>query len=150
MLNWDYILRRGGENMTKRITSLVLAILLLFTGSVAVSAATGEETVQPLYDYTSSTSVNLSVSNDTAYCTAQLIGYASTTKIVITMTLQKKTLLWWSEVDSWTTTYNDNVAMMSKSCSVGSGKYRVKSKFVVYCGSDSETITSYSLEREYS
>lgn len=136
--------------MTKRITSLVLAILLLFIGSVAVSAATGEEAVQPLLDYTSSATVNLVISSGTAHCTSQLIGYASTSKIKITMTLQKKTLLWWSEVDSWTATYNDNFAAMSKSCSVGSGKYRIKTVFVAYCGSDSETITVNSPEKDYS
>ena len=143
-------MRRGGENMTKRITSFILAILLIFTGAVAVSAATGEETVQPLYDYTSSTTVNLSISDGTAKCSSRLIGYSTTTKIKITMTLQKKTLLWWSEVDSWTATYSDTVASLYKTCSVESGKYRVKTVFVAYCGSDSETITTYSPEYDYS
>ncbi len=134
--------------MTKRIASLILAILLLFTGSVAVCAVDNE--IQPLYDYTSSTLVNISVENNVAYCTAILTGYKSTDKIKITMTLQKKSLLWWNEVDTWTTTYYDSSAMMTKNCSVGSGKYRVKADFVVYSGSNSENITSHSLEYDNS
>lgn len=132
--------------MTKRIASLILAVLLLFTGSVAVCADSG---VQPIYDYTSSTSVNITISNDIACCTARLIGYSNVDKIKITMTLQKKGLLWWSEVDTWTATYYDTYTVISKNCSVGSGKYRVKAVFVVYSGNDSETITSHSLECDY-
>ena len=132
--------------MTKRIASLILAILLLFTGSVAVCADNSD--IQPLFDYTSSALTCLSISNGTACCTSELSGYKTTDKIKITMTLQKKGLLWWNEVDTWTTTYYDSEAMMSKYCSVGSGKYRVKSVFVVYCGSDSETRTNYSPEKE--
>lgn len=132
--------------MTKRIASLVLAILLLFTGSVAVCA---DGSVQPILDYTSSASANITISNGTAYCMAKLIGYSTTDKIKITITLQKKGLLWWNEVDSWTTTYYDTYAVMSKNCSVGSGKYRVKADFVAYCGSDSEKLTVCSLECDY-
>lgn len=133
--------------MTKRIASLALAMLLFFTGSFAVNAAIADDNIiQPLYDYTSSTSVNMVIKNGTANCSAQLVGYASTDKIKITLTLQKKTLLWWNEVDTWTTTYYTNVATISKSCSVGSGTYRVKAEFTAYCGSDSETITTYSGE----
>lgn len=134
--------------MTKRIASLALAMLLLFTGSFAVNAAIADNNIaQPLLDYTSSATVGISISSGTAYCESQLIGYSSTDKIKITMTLQKKTLLWWSEVDTWTTTYYDSVALMSKSCTVGSGTYRVKAEFTAYCGSDSETITVTSGEK---
>lgn len=135
--------------MLKRVASLFLAVLLLFTGSFAANAVVLDDDIQPLFDYTSSVSSNLSISSGTAHCTTQVVGYGSTTKIKITMTLQKKTLLWWSEVDTWTTTYYDNTAMMSKTCSVNSGKYRVKSELVVYSGSNSEEITNYSLEAEY-
>ncbi len=131
--------------MTKRILSLILSMFLLFTGSVAVAA---DDAVQPRYNYTSSTTVNISISSNTAHCTAQLIGYSSVDKIKITMTLQKKTVLWWSEVDTWTTTYYNSYALMTKDCSVGSGKYRVKAEFTVYSGSNSEEITSHSLECE--
>ncbi len=133
--------------MSKRIASLALAMLLFFTGSFAVNAAIAADNIaQPLLDYTSSATVNMSISNGTVYGTARLIGYNTTDKIKITMTIQKKTLLWWSEVDTWTTTYYDSYATMSKSCSVGSGTYRVKAEFTAYCGSDSETITAYSGE----
>ena len=134
--------------MAKRVASLVLAMLMLFVGSVAVSADDGD--IQPLLDYTSSATVNLVISNNTAYCASQLIGYSSTTKIKITMTLQKKSLLWWSEADSWSATYYGNTAAMSRDCSVDSGTYRIKTVFVVYCGDDSETITVTTSEKDYS
>ena len=90
----------------------------------------------------------LVISNNKAHCTSRLIGYQSTTKIVITMTLQKKTLFWWSKVETWTGTYNDFVAELYKTKSIENGTYRIKTKFVVYSGSDSETITVKSPERE--
>ena len=144
--------------MSRKILSIVLAMLLLFTSSIVASAESintdiienisSEETVQPRYNYTSSTTVNLVISNNKANCTSRLIGYQSTTKIVITMTLEKKTLFWWNDVETWTGTYNASVAELFKSHSISSGTYRIKTEFVVYSGSKSETITTYSPERD--
>ena len=135
--------------MSKRIFALCVAVMMTFVGSFAVNATTNNNTVQPKLDYTSSVAVNISISNNVAECTTQVIGYNSATKIKITMTLQRRGVLFWNEVDTWTTTYYDNVAMMSKTCGVNSGKYRVKAELVVYSGSNSENITNYSRECEY-
>ena len=149
----------GGIFMSRKIIAIALTMLLLFTTSFVANAQgvktdvvesiSNEPTVQPRLDYTSSAMVNLVISSGKASCTSRLIGYKSTTKIVITMTLQKKTLFWWSEVETWTGTYNTYVGELAKSKSVGSGTYRIKTKFVVYSGSDSETITVKSPEKEY-
>ena len=104
-------------------------------------------TAQPYYNYTSDVNVNLTNSSGNAKCTTTVNGYAGTaTKIKITMTLQKKTLFWWSKDTSWTTTVSDYYASLSKTASVGSGTYRVKAECVVYSGSARETITHYSSE----
>ena len=135
--------------MRKSLVSLILVLVLLFIGSFAVNAADSDIASQPRYSYTNSAASTLSISNGIACCTADLTGYQSTTKIKITIELQKKGGLWWNEVDTWTVTYYDNTAILSKSCAVSSGKYRAKSTFVVYCGNDSETITINSPEQEY-
>ena len=105
----------------------------------------------PCFEYTNTTATTLSISTSgTATCSAKLNGYnGTTTKIVIKMTLQKKTLLWWSEVDSWSTTINNWYGSLTKTASVGSGTYRVKVEFTVYSGSNSEEITTYSQEKKY-
>ena len=135
--------------MTKRIISLILVVFLLFTGSFAVSATVADGTIQPRFKYTSSATVNLSVSNNVAYCTAQLIGNTNVDKIRITITLERRGVLFWNEVDTWTATYYDDDAIMSKTCSVNSGKYRLNADFTVYCGSDTEDISVTSPVKEY-
>ena len=93
---------------------------------------------------------NLSITNGTASCSATLTGInGTTTKVVIKMTLQKKTLLWWSEAESWTATYNTYYGTLSKTATVKSGTYRVKAVYTVYSGSNSESITDYSDQKKY-
>ena len=147
--------------MVKKIMSLILSIVLIFCVSIVASAespvvtpGTLEQTesdIMPCFEYTNTTTTTLSISTSgTATCSARLNGYnGTTTKIVIKMTLQKKTLLWWSEVDSWSTTINNWYGSLTKTASVGSGTYRVKVEFTVYSGSNSEEITTYSQEKKY-
>ncbi len=147
--------------MIKRmfVVFMMVAVFLSLNPSVYASelraginvAAISNEytTIQPLYDYTASHVTNLTISGGTASCKASLTGYSGTTsKIEITMTLQKKTLLWWSNVESWTGTYNTYYGSLTKSKAVDSGTYRVKAVYKVYSGSKSETITGYSAEKK--
>ena len=136
----------------KRIISFVLTVALLCSLGMGANlfsvAAQANEGVQPRYSYTSYTSVSLNVTNGVATCSAYLEGYGGiTTKVSVDMTLQKKTLLWWSEVQTWHTTCYDEYVLSTQSISVGSGKYRVKAEFIAYSGSASETITTYSQEK---
>ena len=90
------------------------------------SSINGNE-IQPYYSYTSSIKATLSDLNGKAVCTGNVTGYnGTTTKIKITMTLQKKTLLWWSEVEEWTTTVSSYKTTLEKTATVDSGKHRVK------------------------
>ena len=139
--------------MCKKVLSIILTLALccgigLSAEAVAVSNLSATDsfesgnTAQPYYNYTSDVNVTLTNSIGNANST-------TATKIKITMTLQKKTLFWWSKDTSWTTTVSDYYASLSKTASVGSGTYRVKAECVVYSGSASETITQYSSERTF-
>lgn len=145
--------------LLKRIAAVVLSTVVLLTASFCASAenpitqqqalTASDAEVMPCFDYTSSTVTSLSISNDVATSTSVVNGYSGiTTKVVIKMTLQKKTVLWWSKVESWTATFNSPVGSMSKTASVGSGTYRVKAEITVYSGSDYEEITAYSQEKK--
>ncbi len=147
--------------MVKKIISLMLSIVLIFCVSIAVSAespvvtpGTLEQTesdVMPCYEYTNIAATSLSIStNGKATCSTSLNGYnGTTTKIVIKMTLQKDSWLWWSTEETWTTTVNNWYADLTKTATVDSGTYRVKAEFTVYSGSNSEEITIYSQEKSF-
>ena len=147
--------------MVKKIISLLLSIVLIFCVSIVASAESPvvtpgtleqiESDVMPCYEYTNTTKTSLSISSSgIATSTTTLTGYSgTTTKIVIKMMLQKKTLLWWSTKETWTTTINNCYGGLSKTASVDSGTYRVKVEFTVYSGSNSEEITTYSQEKTF-
>lgn len=133
--------------MSKRLVSVLLIVVMLLSFSSFASAeATSiiskvefedSSTIQPLYDYTNQCLTNLTNVNGKASCVADVTGYSgTTTKIEITMTLQKKTLLWWSTTETWTATYNTFYGTLTKSISVDSGTYRVKAVYKVYSGSN--------------
>ncbi len=113
------------------------------------SSVVGNE-IQPCYNYANTVNAILNNSNGKAECKGVVTGYnGTTTKIKITMTLQKKKLLWWSKAEEWTTTVSDYKTTFAKTAAVSSGKYRVKVEAVVYSGSKSETITVYSSTVEF-
>ncbi len=145
--------------MLKKLCSLLL-VLALLCPMLSVSAVAGEvviepmamveSEIQPLWDYTSNYAVGMSFDNGRAYCVASVKGYSSlANKVEITMTLQKKTLFWWSKVETWSISVNDCYAALDKNTAIGSGTYRVKAEFVVYSGSETEEITGYSQEGTY-
>lgn len=138
--------------MKKRVISTMLMFAMMITcmtGAFSVSAATAptDNEIMPLYDYTAVAQSSLSIASGLANCRAKITGYSNVTKIVVTMKLQKKSALWWSTKETWTETYNTNTASFTKLYGgLGSGTYRVQNKYVVYSGSNSETITVNSNE----
>ena len=66
------------------------------------------------------------------------------------MALQKHTLLWWSEVETWESTFDNFYGTLNEIAYVGKGVCRVKAKFTVYCGSNSEEVTICSQENTLS
>ncbi len=134
----------------KRIICLLMSVLLLFPMNMFASAATIEEpSVQPRWTYTNFTSSALAINTaGKAYCTSDIQAYDNVTKIHIKTTLQKYTVLWWSKVEVWEATFYDVCGTISEYTYVDSGRYRVKSEFTVYSGSDTEEITTLSQEKK--
>ena len=130
--------------MSKRIITVILCLSMLFSFCCAVNASS----VQPRYSYCSNAKAELSVSGETAICRSTCNGYADLTySITIEMTLQKKTLWWWSDVTTWSKTVNGINAVLSGTENIGSGTYRVKTEFTITAnGGDTESITGYSEE----
>lgn len=127
--------------MFKKILALVMCFVMICGTGLIANAETVENQVQPRYSYTNTIGATLANSNGKALCIADVNGYSgTTTKIVVTMTLQKKTLLWWSKVQEWTTTANTHYAVLSKTVSVDSGTHRVKVEAKVYAGSNYENV----------
>lgn len=138
--------------MWKKAIAVLVSMVLLCTSFLCVSAQTvssSDSEIAPLLQYTNNYRTTLSISGGQASLVADFIGYNGiTTKVVITMTLQKKGFLglWWSDEASWTETFYSYDAMMYRKHSVSDGTYKVKAEFVAYSGSKSETVTDYSEE----
>ena len=131
----------------KKIISVILAVSVLCCFMVSVNASQ----IQPRYSYTTTYTTGIHITDSgKATCTANVTGITSTTKIEITMSLQKKVLFWWDDIETWTLTEYDLCAAIGGTVeNVSSGTYRTKAVYTVYCGSDSETITGYSQETKY-
>ena len=113
----------------------------------------GNVAITPFW-YTADTITVLSISSTgVATGTAKITGYSgTTTKVTITMTLQKKggfLNLFWNDVVTWTQTFNNYKGALSKNYNVSGGTYRIRADYVAYKGSASETITAYSSEVKY-
>lgn len=137
--------------MLKKILALVMCLVLMCGMGIVASAESSENQVQPRYSYTHGISATLSNSSGKALCVGNVEGYRNiTTKIVLTMTLQKKTLLlFWSTEKEWTITANDYTTALSKTVAVDSGTYRVKVEAKVYSGSNYENVDCTSPTREF-
>lgn len=105
-----------------------------------------DDDISVCYLYTDKISGTLSISNKTVTCKSTVRGISgTTTKIVITQTLQKKNGSSWNKYSSWVKTFNSWYAIYSNPKeSLSSGTYRVKTVAKVYKGSAYETITVYS------
>ena len=105
-----------------------------------------DDDISVCYLYTDKISGTLSITNKAATCKSTVRGISgTTTKIVITQTLQKKNESSWTKYGSWTKTFNSWYAIYSNSKeSLSSGTYRVKTTADVYSGSKYETVTAFS------
>lgn len=138
----------------KKLLSFLTAIAIVLSSSVFAYAEEYDSYVpdEPIieeYSYTNSISSGLAISNKIAYCSSSVVGYyGTTTKIIVTQTLQKKAGASWTGTSTWTKTFNSWYANYdnTKSSLIG-GTYRLKTVAKVYKGSNYETITVYSYER---
>ena len=143
--------------MWKKAVSLMLVAVLVLSAATVVSAQsidTAEQAPVPTrMAYISSTNTSLTISSGQASAYARLIGYpGTTTKISITMTLQKQGFLglYWSDVTGWSDTFYSSTATMSRTHSgLSGGTYRLKAVYTAYSGNASETVTEYSPNFKY-
>lgn len=145
-------------HIKKMIASLGTAALLCLNFSVVSYADTvtasslSNYSVSPLYEIANSCTADLTIQSGTAQCTS-IADSIDAVSITVTQTLQKYWGLWiWEDVDgaTWTKSVDDNyVYLYSTKSDLKSGKYRVKSTFVLTDGNgESETITIYSNEQK--
>ena len=138
--------RKTLKKLTAWILCVALMCALVPAASAVPRALPEDEIVQPMYNYVSSYSTELTISGGTATCKATITGYnGTTTKLVAEMTLQKKSgLFGWDDVETWKTSISTYKLTSTKTKSVSSGTYRVKVKFTAYSGTSSESFTKYS------
>lgn len=112
----------------------------------AAPDATVESEIMPRMQYIYDADLDFSVSNGTAYLYAVVNGHSAVaTKCEVTIELQKKGLLFWDTVETWTSTENGRRAEVDVSCGVtAGGTYRAVATVTVWSGSDSETQTMTS------
>jgi len=98
-----------------------------------------------------SVNCNLTISGGVASCKSTVYGISgTTTKIVVTQTLQVKDGMSWRKITDWSKTFNSWYCSYPNSFSpIGSGTYRVKTVAKVYKGTSYETVTVYSAEVLY-
>lgn len=132
--------------MSQKICSLFLSVVMLFTFS---SASVFASDVMLFADYGSEARSYLSLNDTTATCKSTFPTEPTVKSITITQTLEKSTLWWWDEINTWERTFNQSSATYTNSrSSLSSGTYRVKSVFTVTATNGSaETITVYSVEK---
>lgn len=136
----------------KRIIALIILINLaigISTISFADTEKARETNKMARFTNTESVTVALAVKSGKAVCRTDVSGKAGTSKITITMNLQKKNNGSWNTIRTWSGTKKSRYCSLSKSENVGRGTYRVKSVVVVYKGSSKETITKYSVIKQY-
>ncbi len=130
----------------KKFLSLAVIIISVFTFCTTVFAEVG---VYALGSATRTSS--LVITGTKATCTSIYNDDSnSTTRIVITQTLEKDAFLWtWETIGGTRTkTVNGSTATLTGSVSgLESGTYRVKTVFEVTADGETETITVYSAEK---
>lgn len=140
--------------MKKLISALLSVVMILSVFSSAAYAAesdTIDEGIMPIYASSDTLISSVSFSSKTANCNSILILYSGERWISISQTLQKEVSSGtWQAVNgaSWSTTATSKSSTYNFSNSktvTASGKYRVKSVFVIENSSGKrETITVYS------
>ncbi len=136
--------------MLRKMISVLLTVLL-FASAMALPAFAEEldtpedETLEEEYQYVNAVVTSLSIRGTTAYIAVFVDDSGNnTTQIHTTAYLQKKSGGTWKNVANWSKTVTTNYLNLSKSKTIASGKYRVKSVTKAYSGNNYETITSYS------
>ena len=132
--------------------AFVIGALMVTLYSPIVAADVSEfvnEEIGLRYTYTIAHTEALTVKSGTATATATLLGYSTTTKVETKMYLQQSKSGSWTNVKSWSGTFNGSSGTLKKTATVAKGSYRMKVVYTVYSGTKKETITAYSTTVKY-
>ena len=135
------------------VLCLVMCISMLPIHQVSASDFQNTESnynVAPCMEYILNANHQFSITDGVAQMYATVSGYIGiATKCQVTIELQEKGLIFWSTVDTWTTTVADRYASLSTTSPVTSGKnYRMIVRVTVWSGSlsESQTLTSNTVK----
>ena len=131
--------------MTMKVIRKVIVIMIiagLFSSTYASTSDVDSEMSKSTYFRTCN--VTLGISNGKATAKTDAKCLSGVTKITIKMHLQKKVSGTWTNLASWSGTKNDVNYSLTKTKSITSGTYRVKSVVSAYKGTACETVTRYS------
>lgn len=122
---------KGGENMKKTISFILVAVVLFSLFTMVVSAS--NEEIMICNNNVAMTDSNFIIVDNVAYVDVSYIGYSNvTTNAKITITLQKRTLLlFWSNETEWIDTSDRVSNTFNHTYPVSSGTYRVKITFEI-------------------
>lgn len=131
--------------MKKRI-ALILMMFALCIAAVhplpetrSYAASAGAETVV----------IRLTGSRSSANCSTYVVGKSGTTRIAVTMTLQKYAKGSWQNEKTWSGSKNGSSYTIAKTKSLGSGTYRIKSTITASNSKGSQTTTRYGVKVKY-
>lgn len=139
----------------KRLIAYLMILVALFSVSVVPGFAVelpGESEIMPCYDYTKSVYADLSISESgTATATSKITGYpGTTTRVYITMYLERIKDGEWETVESWSDSAASYRLTLEENVNVSKGyTYRVRVSFYSYSGTNNEYIIKYSEEFDW-
>lgn len=132
---------------------LVMCISMLpvhYASASDFQSAQNNYDVAPCMEYILNANQQFSITNGVAEMYATVSGHAGiATKCQVTIELQEKGLIFWSTVDTWSTTVADRYASLSTTSPVTPGKtYRMVVTVTVWSGnlSESQNMTSESMK----
>lgn len=144
------------KNQKKLFICFALVALILGSESNVYAAATGQNITNPISVQsvnTASSSIALNISTSgTASISAGVVGRIGTSKIEITVKLQKynSSTKSWKKIKSWETTSNSTFASLSKTYTLTSkGTYRAKLTSSVWKDGKAETVTVATGSKKY-
>jgi len=136
--------------LSKKIISFGMSILLMSSISAPAFAANvvhpsaSSLPITVFFVYTNRASSTLSISNGKASIRGYVQRTPSGKNIKLTSILERYSGGSWSSIESWSTSSNSSSALISETCQVSRGKYRVATDYAVSGASGSESNIVYS------
>ncbi len=134
--------------MCKRrsVLAIILAIILIAINVIPANAAVSEPEMSPMALYYTDAYTELSISSKgVAKITSSMIGNDDTTKVKVTLFLQKYSGGKWTTVKEWDDSKSSQNLTTVKSTDVSKGyEYRTQATFTVYSGLKYTKVLKYS------